>query len=188
MSDTRQAWVLQGPREQKLPCHPPVQTCRTRGQGQQDTEPNTELGEQSLQRMEGASWQELRSFLKGLKLPLGSCRGTVRDPGAEHLHPPLQFPISSRCPHCPELTTGPGAKKPDAAVQPAQPLDTRCRDGDRLGASARCPAQKVTNSEIQMQPMSKLSAGEGMASNLTKAAKIKEQCKCIKKQCKCIYT
>lgn len=33
-------------------------------------------------------------------------------------------------------------------VHPAQPLDTGRRDGDRLGASVRGPAQ-VTDSEIQ---------------------------------------
>lgn len=164
-----------GPQGAETPVPPPSPDVQDKGTGLAGHRAKHRAGRTECPTYRGCFLAGAEVFPQRTQTAFGQLPGTVRDPGAEHLHPPLQFPISGRCPHCPELTTGPGAKKPDAVVQPAQPLDTRRRDGDRLGASARCPAQKVTNSEIQMQPMSKLSAGEGKASNLTRAAKIKDE-------------
>lgn len=123
MSDEGQARIRRAPG--KANSHAaPQSRCEGRGNRVSRTQGQTQSWENSLQRMQGASWQKLRSFLKGLRLPLGSCRWHAWNPSVEHLHLPLQFPIFGHCSHSPEPTRGPGAKKPDAVVQPAQPLDT----------------------------------------------------------------
>ena len=55
-------------------------------------------------------------------------------------------------------------------VHPAQPLDTGHRDGDRLGASVRGPAQ-VTDSEIQGRANVQISGRELDQSSKNKGRK-----------------